>query len=330
MTPRGAEGAARHDPRAAAVLRQIVLPAERVVVASHRHWASVAEPVATAALGLAVAAALVTVVERGFQVDAGLLWWLALIPIGRALYRLFEWRLEWFVATDKRLLLTSGFISRKVAMLPLGKVTDMSYTRTPLGRLLGYGRFVLESAGQDQAMRRIDWVAHPDATYRSICDTLFGGEVPVPGVTPRAGGVGRGAAGASSRAQERPADTSAAAGFSAAPTGELPAVPPPPPPSFAPTAASGTGSRAVPSRSAAGVLGEASAPAAAPRARGHGGSDGGGAASGGPAGTDRGVPVEPAAWPASDSMPAGMLPPNLSRRGRFGLGLTRRRGRGPR
>ena len=175
MTPRDAEGAARHDPRATAVLRQIVLPAERVVVASHRHWASVAEPAATAVLGLVVAAVLVTVVERGFQVDAGLLWWLALIPIGRALYRVFEWRLEWFVATDKRLLLTSGFISRKVAMMPIVKVTDMSYTRTPLGRLLGYGRFVLESAGQDQALREINHIPYPEQVYLEVCGMLFPG-----------------------------------------------------------------------------------------------------------------------------------------------------------
>ncbi|MFC8733418.1 PH domain-containing protein [Luteimicrobium sp. NPDC057192] len=317
-----------HDPRAAAVLKQIVLPAERVVVASHRHWASVAEPAATAVLGLVVAALLVMVVEHALQVDASLLWWLALIPVGRALYRVFEWRLEWFVATDKRLLLTSGFISRKVAMLPLGKVTDMSYTRSPMGRVLGYGRFVLESAGQDQAMRRIDWVAHPDATYRSICDTLFGGEVPVPGVTPRRSGPAR-RGGASSRAAERPAPVVGAgeAGYSSAPTGELPAVPPPPPPSFAPTGSAG--SRAIPPAQpgppapvppAPALSGDTVSPASGTP------SDGGKAAPR----RATGVPLEPASWPASESMPAGMLPPNLPRRGRFGDGVTRRRGRAPR
>jgi len=317
------DGDGRHDPRAAAVLRQIVLPAERVVVASHRHWASVAEPVVTAVLGIVVAAALVALVERAFQVDAGLVWWLALVPISRALYRLFEWRLEWFVATDKRLLLTSGFVSRKVAMLPLGKVTDMSYTRTPLGRLLGYGRFVLESAGQDQAMRRIDWVAHPDVTYRSICDTLFGGDVPVPGVMPRPTGGRRSFAGAE-RPLQRPVPAGSEAGLSSAPTGELPAVPPPPPPSFAPTPASGGGSRALPAaravppppgRATPGTTNPTDLPAAAdgtarPRATA--------------------LPLEPASWPASDGMPAGMLPPNLSRRRKPGDGITRRRGRGPR
>nr|WP_241744520.1 PH domain-containing protein [Cellulosimicrobium arenosum] len=85
-----------------------------------------------------------------------------------------EWRNEWFVATDKRLLLLYGLITHKVAMMPLKKVTDMNYGRSPTGRVLGYGQFLLESAGQDQALRKIDWVAQPDETYRRLCDTLFG------------------------------------------------------------------------------------------------------------------------------------------------------------
>jgi hypothetical protein len=42
------------------------------------------------------------------------------------------------------------------------------------GRIFGYGRFVLESAGQDQALRQVDWVPHPDVTYRILCTEIFG------------------------------------------------------------------------------------------------------------------------------------------------------------
>ena len=59
-------------------------------------------------------------------------------------------------------------------MMPLAKVTDMSYNRSPLGRLLGYGTFVMESAGQDQALHRVEWVPDPDQTYRAICAEIFG------------------------------------------------------------------------------------------------------------------------------------------------------------
>ena len=59
-------------------------------------------------------------------------------------------------------------------MMPLLKVTDMTYDRSLLGRLAGYGKFMLESAGQDQALSTIDHVPDADTHYRAICTQLFG------------------------------------------------------------------------------------------------------------------------------------------------------------
>jgi membrane protein YdbS with pleckstrin-like domain len=95
------------------------------------------------------------------------------IILVRAIWRTFSWYREWFVGTDRRLMLTLGILTRKVAMIPLGKVTDMRYDRPPLGQLLGYGSFVLESAGQDQAFRVVHYVPHPDTLYRRISEELF-------------------------------------------------------------------------------------------------------------------------------------------------------------
>ncbi|HEX5859843.1 MAG TPA: PH domain-containing protein, partial [Microbacterium sp.] len=65
-------------------------------------------------------------------------------------------------------------IRRKVAMMPLLKVTDMTYDRSLLGRIVGYGTFVLESAGQGQALSVITHVPDADTHYRAICTQLFG------------------------------------------------------------------------------------------------------------------------------------------------------------
>src|SRR5919202_6011764 len=91
----------------------------------------------------------------------------------RALWKTYEWYREWFVGTDRRLMLTMGVITRKVAMIPVSKVTDMSYVRGPVGQLLGYGSFVLESAGQDQAFREVEYVPNPGVYYRRISEELF-------------------------------------------------------------------------------------------------------------------------------------------------------------
>jgi hypothetical protein len=45
----------------------------------------------------------------------------------------------------------------------------------------GYGKFVVESAGQDQALSTIDFVPHPDRLYQQISDLLFGGDKGTPG-----------------------------------------------------------------------------------------------------------------------------------------------------
>jgi hypothetical protein len=61
-----------------------------------------------------------------------------------------------------------------VAIMPLSKVTDMTYERTLFGRILGYGVFVMESAGQDQALSRIGYLPSPDVLYHDVSALLFG------------------------------------------------------------------------------------------------------------------------------------------------------------
>ena len=64
--------------------------------------------------------------------------WFAWLALGlRLMYKVFEWCTDWFVATNKRVILAYGVFTRRVAMMPLMKVTDMSYNRSVLGRLLG-------------------------------------------------------------------------------------------------------------------------------------------------------------------------------------------------
>jgi hypothetical protein len=58
-------------------------------------------------------------------------------------------------------------------MMPLTKVTDMSFRRSFGGRMLGYGEFVVESAGQDQALRNIDHIPYPEQLYLLICGMIF-------------------------------------------------------------------------------------------------------------------------------------------------------------
>ena len=155
------------------LLRRYVLPGERVVLATRRHWAKLLEPGATASGVFVVCAWLSYRLQPAIGDGVYVVWWLWFAALLRFGWFLLLWRVEWFVATDKRMLLLTGLVTHQVGMMPLAKVTDMRYSRTVLGQMLGYGQFLLESAGQDQALRLIGWVARPDATYRDLCALIF-------------------------------------------------------------------------------------------------------------------------------------------------------------
>ncbi|GEA79779.1 PH domain-containing protein [Cellulomonas uda] len=163
------------------LLRRYILPGERVVLAARRHWAQLVEPALTAT-GVFVLCGWLTVALTPTLGDGALwVWWLWAAAVARFAWLALVWRVEWFVATDKRMLLLTGLVTHQIGMMPLMKVTDMRYSRSVLGQLLGYGQFLLESAGQDQALRQINWVARPDATYRDLCALIFTpGEAPPP------------------------------------------------------------------------------------------------------------------------------------------------------
>lgn len=162
------------DTRALARLVPYRLPKEQVRIAMREHWAAKVEPIATVIGSLFVVLAIGALAPTNLGVLANAAWWLWFVLLLRLIWSEANWHGSWFVATDKRLLLLYGVLTRKVAMMPLHKVTDMSYSRSPLGRVLGYGTFILESAGQDQALSHITYVRDPDETYRMICSQIFG------------------------------------------------------------------------------------------------------------------------------------------------------------
>jgi len=153
-------------------LERYLLAEEEVILAQHQHWAAIAEPLASAAAGLLVVLAAGIWLPASVLTDL-LVWaWIALCL--RAFWKWLLWWRSWLVATDKRLLLNYGLIHEGVAMISLGRVVDLTYTRSTIGQVLGYGSLVRESSGHSQTLHEVRWVKHPDSTYLTICATIFG------------------------------------------------------------------------------------------------------------------------------------------------------------
>lgn len=102
-----------------------------------------------------------------------IVWLAALYAYGRMVWFFLEWDFARFIVTNRRIILVTGLINRKVAMMPLFRVTDMTYNQSLAGRLFGWGTFVVESAGQDQALRVVKRVPSPDRLYRTISALMF-------------------------------------------------------------------------------------------------------------------------------------------------------------
>lgn len=164
-----------------ASVNKYLLPHEHQVITVRKHPAVLILPIA-----LALGAILISIVVGSTILlhthDAVLvLLVICLIFLAYLGFKAWEWSEDYFVVTSDRMLEASGVFTRKIAMMPLVKVTDMSFKRSTMGRLLGYGSFILESAGQDQALRTIDHVPYPEQLYLEICALIFPAEkIPCP------------------------------------------------------------------------------------------------------------------------------------------------------
>jgi uncharacterized membrane protein YdbT with pleckstrin-like domain len=155
-----------------AEVSRYLLPHERSCIAVRKHPAELAGPLILVVGGLVAAGELT---RR--SVRPKVVWGGYLSVLLYSLQRVAAWQATYFAVTEVRMVLVSGFMVRKVAMMPLARVTDMSFQRSALGRLLGYGEFIVESAGQDQALRTIDFLPYPDQLYLEVCGLIFPGAV---------------------------------------------------------------------------------------------------------------------------------------------------------
>ncbi|GAB2732541.1 PH domain-containing protein [Salinifilum aidingensis] len=153
---------------------EYLLDTERRVIRVRRHWACLMWDLFEA-VGLLIGLVMVShLIPPGASLAQNVLWYLGLVVLLRFAYQVLDWYVERIVVTDKRFLLTSGIFTTNVAMMPVTKVTDLTFHRSVPGRLLGYGTLIVESAGQIQALNRVGYVPNPDEVEDAISGLVFG------------------------------------------------------------------------------------------------------------------------------------------------------------
>lgn len=156
------------------LVARYLFPTERYRGEWKRHWIHLSTP-----LLVGVAATFVLGYLSGFLAgqDVGALTTIAVLlwfaVMGWVAWRVADWWYDRFILTNKRVMVVNGIITRRVAMMPLVRVTDMKYEQTPTGRALNYGNFVLESAGQEQALREIKNLPNPNELYLRVVEEMY-------------------------------------------------------------------------------------------------------------------------------------------------------------
>jgi membrane protein YdbS with pleckstrin-like domain len=162
------------EEEASSLVSRYLFPTEKFRGEWKKHWVHLIPEIAASAGSTFAFGWVVGWLARHNQnglVTVAVLLWLGIL--GWAGWRVADWYNDRFVLTNKRLMVINGLITRTVGMMPLVRVTDMKYQQSPIGRMLNYGTFVVESAGQDQALREVKPLPNPNELYLRIVEEMY-------------------------------------------------------------------------------------------------------------------------------------------------------------
>jgi len=128
-----------------------LLPGERILARSCRHWVVLLRPIATTVL--AVAIALVLLVLLPIAGELRLLLMLGVVLVGLGVINLYYlgWRAHEYVLTDQRVILNEGIVSKFSRSIAIDRIQDLTTFQGLWGRTWGYGDIELETAGREGA-----------------------------------------------------------------------------------------------------------------------------------------------------------------------------------
>ena len=128
-----------------------LLPGERILVSSSRHWVVLLRPIATTILAAIIL--LVVLTRLPLAGDLRLFLMLGVTLAGILIINLYYWgwRAHEYVLTDQRVILNEGIISKFSRSIAIDRIQDLTTYQGLWGRTWGFGDIELESAGREGA-----------------------------------------------------------------------------------------------------------------------------------------------------------------------------------
>ena len=118
---------------------------EEPVLVLHPHW----KPLLWPLVGIVIAAEILIPSSKPASAGHLAVTLLVLVVLfGWLVYLLLRWRTTRYELTTRHLQVRAGIIARNHRDIPLSQVTDVSFRKTPLDRLIGCGTLVVSTAGE--------------------------------------------------------------------------------------------------------------------------------------------------------------------------------------
>jgi hypothetical protein len=157
--------------------RILVTAGEQKVLEVTKHWAASVWPSIMICIGLTLMILALIAGSFGY-------WPLMIAGVmfgTRGTWRVLEEYRDRFVITNRRVFRISGVASSTREAAGLQKLTDISTKQSAMGKLLGYGHFIFETAGRSsKGLGEIRYVADIDKR-EDLLRTVINGDMPVPG-----------------------------------------------------------------------------------------------------------------------------------------------------
>jgi uncharacterized membrane protein YdbT with pleckstrin-like domain len=132
---------------------------ESVAVDLHPHWSHFAWPVTGLVGAILLGGAAIAIFDAGSW-GRSIFGWLALIAIGATsgwtVVRYITWVTSHFVVTSHRIIYRTGWLRKDGIDIPLDRVNNVVISQSLVGRLIGAGDLLIESAGESGQQRFSD------------------------------------------------------------------------------------------------------------------------------------------------------------------------------
>jgi hypothetical protein len=148
-------------------VNRYLLPWEQSVVTVRMHPAALIGP------GIVGSGSVVAAWKLARDSDRPDIVWGASLPVLLdCARRLAAWPVTYLVITNERMLIIRGLLTRTVTSISLDEVQGLTFRRTVLGRMLGYGSLTAIPARRRQAFRTARYLPYPEQLYLEVISLL--------------------------------------------------------------------------------------------------------------------------------------------------------------